>query len=143
MDDARVANGNMDQTARGVEKSCVRDAGKRPLLAHLSSKCVELYKRAAVARNIEEVIVVIHVEPMRPARWKHPVPHIIELGQLCRQHHRGFADCEKDLGSVTISHAPSRSPGQIDRRSLISVESQDLEFRAAGVIANAGNRRQA
>jgi hypothetical protein len=42
LDQARVADRDVDKTARRIEEGCIRAAGKRPVAAHVSAQRIEL-----------------------------------------------------------------------------------------------------
>lgn len=67
LDQARVADRDVDKTARRIEEGCIRAAGKRPLAAHVSAQRIELDERAAVARNVQALPLMVDVEPVRAA----------------------------------------------------------------------------
>ena len=87
LDQARIANCHVDEATRGIEKGCVGNPGKGPLIAHPSGERIDFYERATIAGDVEEFRPVVDVDPMRAVRGKRPVPYIVELRQPGNQDH--------------------------------------------------------
>src|SRR5262245_47165346 len=62
LDHTGVGNGHMDETARRVEEGRIRGSGQPPLVANFPGGCVQLYQRAAVARDVEEILFLVDIE---------------------------------------------------------------------------------
>src|SRR5262245_39577105 len=101
----------------------------RPLVAGLARVGIHLDQNRIVTRTVKPITLVIDIEPVGPARGKRPMRHLPQVWQPGDQYHRGLADREKHPSERGIRHTPSRSPGQIERVLLASVEGQNVELR--------------
>src|SRR5947209_20307335 len=79
LDEARLADRNMDEAGRRIEESHVRGAGNRPDVLDLTGDAVDFDQRAVVAGGIEATATVIDIETMCASRRHLPLPHHLTI----------------------------------------------------------------
>jgi hypothetical protein len=141
LDQARLADGHMDETGRRIEERHVRIFSNRPLVACRARADIDFHQRTIVACHIKAAALAIDIDAMGAAARKPPVLHLAQAGQAGDKNHRRVADGEEHALRRGVRHAPSRPAGKIER-VMASVAAEHFELGAVVVIADGGDDRQ-
>ncbi len=84
LDKSWIPDCHVYEAARRIEERRVRNSGKRPLAALLSSAGIEFQERAAIASDVEESRSMIDIDPVCALRRKNPALHLVQGSQETR-----------------------------------------------------------
>src|SRR6185295_9917734 len=137
LNQAGIADGDVDEPASRVEKCCVGSALQRPLLAYRSIARIYLDQCTVITRDVQQTVIVVDVHSVRASGGEGPVFDVAQVRQTRGQDHRRLADREEHALVLGIDDAPSWPTGKLERPSTVSAQGEKVKFGFARRVAYA------